>query len=58
MEYFHDKKNLLGGFAIIFDLDRNPSELYEQYNSREEVEQVFDKVKGDLESDKTHLREN
>ncbi|MGP6207579.1 transposase [Cuniculiplasma sp. SKW3] len=58
MEYFHDKKNRLGVFAIISDLDRNPSEIYEQYKSREEVEQVFDTMKGDLESDKSYLRNN
>ena len=58
MEYFHDKNNLLGVFAIISDLDRNPSEIYEQCKSREEVEQVFDTMKGDLESDKSYLRDN
>ena len=58
MEYFEDKKNSLGVFAIISDLDRNPSEIYEQYKSREEVEQAFDAMKGDLESDKTYLRDN
>ena len=58
MEYFEDKKNSLGVFAIISDLDRNPSEIYEQYKSREEVEQVFDTMKDDLESDKTYLRNN
>ena len=58
MEYFEDKKNSLGVFAIISDLDRSPSEIYEQYKSREEVEQVFDTMKGDLESDKTYLRDD
>ncbi|MCW6171139.1 MAG: transposase [Thermoplasmatales archaeon] len=58
MEYFQDKKSRLGVFAIISDLDRSPSEIYEQYKSREEVEQVFDTMKGDLESDKTYLRDN
>ncbi|MHB8560767.1 MAG: transposase [Thermoplasmataceae archaeon] len=58
MEYFQDRKKHLGIFAIISDLDRNPSEIYEQYKSREEVEQVFDTMKGDLESDKTYLRDN
>ncbi len=45
-------------FAIISDLYRNPSDIYEQYKSREEVEQVLDTMKGDLESDKTYLRDN
>ena len=58
MEYFEDKKKRLGAFAIMSDLDRNPSEIYEQYKSREEVEQVFDIMKGDLESDRTYLRDN
>ena len=58
MEYFEDRKESLGVFAIISDLDRSPSEIYEQYKSREEVEQVFDTMKGDLESDKTYLRDN
>ena len=58
MEYFEDKKNRLGVFAIISDLDRKPLEIYEQYKSREEVEQVFDTMKGDLESDKKYLRDD
>ncbi len=58
MEYFDDKKDRLGVFAIISDLNRNPSEIYDQYKSREEVEQVFDTMKGDLESDKTYLRDD
>ena len=58
MEYFDEKKHGLGVFAIISDLDRNPSDIYEQYKSREEVEQVFDTMKGDLESDKTYLGDN
>ena len=31
MEYFEDKKNRLGVFAIISDLDRNPSDIYGQH---------------------------
>ena len=58
MEYFDEKKHGLGVFAIISDLDRNPSDIYEQYKSREEVEQAFDTMKGDLESDKIHLRDS
>ena len=38
MEYFEEKKRRLGVFAIISDLDRSPSDIYEQYKSREEVE--------------------
>ena len=58
MEYLEDRKSRLGVFARISDLDRNPSEIYGQYKSREEVEQVFDTMKGDLESDKTYLRDS
>ena len=58
MEYFEEKKRRLGVFAIVSDLDRKPSDIYEQYKSREEVEQAFDTMKGDLESDKTYLRDN
>ena len=58
MEYFEDKKNRLGVFAIISDLDRNPSEIYEQYKSREDIEQVFDTMKCDHESDKIYLRDS
>lgn len=39
-------------------LDQGTSNIYEQYESREEVEQVLDTMKGDLESDKTYLRDN
>lgn len=55
MEYFEEKKRHLGIFAIISDLGRKSSEIYEQYKSREKLEQVFDVMKGDLESDKTYL---
>ena len=58
MEYLEDKKSRLGVFAIISDLDGDPSEIYGQYKSREELEQVFDTMKGDLESDKTYLRDS
>ena len=58
MEYFEEKKRRLGVFAIISDLDRSPSDRYEQYESREEVKQVLDTMKRDLESDKTYLRDN
>ena len=58
MEYFEERKKSLGTFAMVSDLDRKPSEIYEQYKSREEVEQAFDTMKGDLESDKTYLRDN
>ena len=57
MEYLKDRKNRLGVFAIISDLDRNPFEIYGQYKSREKVELVFHTMKGDLESDKIHLRD-
>ena len=49
MEYFRDEKNRLGTFAIISDLDRSPSEICRQYKSGEEVEKVFDTIKGDME---------
>ena len=53
MEYFEDRKNRLRVFAIMSDLDRNPSEIYGQYKSGNEVEQAFNTMKSDLESDKT-----
>ena len=37
---------------------QNYCNIYEQYKSREEVEQVFDTMKRDLGSDKTYLRDN
>ncbi|MEM3191302.1 MAG: transposase [Candidatus Parvarchaeota archaeon] len=58
MEYFNDRRETLETFSIVSDLDQKPEKIYNQYKSREEVEQVFDTVKGDLESDKIYLREN
>ncbi len=57
MEDFDQGRKSLGVFSIISDLDRDPREVYEQYKSREEVEQVFDLMKNDLEADRTYLRE-
>lgn len=58
MEYFEDGKSCLGVFAIISDLDLNPSKKYKQYKSTKEMEQVYNTMKGDLESYKTYLRNN
>jgi len=57
MVSFDKGRKLLGMFSIVSDLDRDPREVYEQYKSREEVEQVFDLMKNDLEADKTYLRD-
>ena len=56
IEYFEDMKNLLSVFTIIFDANQDPFEICGQYKSREVVEQAFDIMRGDLESDKTYLR--
>ena len=52
------RRMFLDEFAIISGLDRNTSEIYGQYKSREEAEQAFDTMKGDLEPDRTCLRDS
>ena len=58
MEYIEDKRKRMCVFAIISNLDRIPSKIYWQYKSGEEVEQVFDRMQSDLESNKTYLRDS
>ena len=43
---------ILDNFQLAF------TEICGQYKSREEVEQVFDTMKSDIESDKTYLRDS
>ena len=45
MEYFEDRKNCLGVFATISGRDLDPSEIYEEYKSREKMEQEFDTMR-------------
>ena len=45
MEYFEDRKNCLGVFATISGRDLDPSEIYEEYKSREKMEQTFDTMR-------------
>jgi transposase len=58
MDYFEEQNDHLCVFAIMSDLDHDPSGIYWQYKSREEVEQALDTMKGDLQSDKTYLRDS
>jgi len=45
----------VGVFGVLSDLDVAPSVVYVQYKSREEVGQVFDFLKNDLEADRSCL---
>ena len=51
-------KEKLGKVSIISNIDAPASEIYEQYKSREEVEQAFDDMKNELEEDKTYLQDD
>ena len=44
--------------SLLSSLDRNPSEIYELYKEREDVEQAFDAMKNELEDDKTYLQDD
>jgi len=46
---------LFGVFGLLSDLDVAAVVVFEQYKAREEVEQVFDFMKDDLEADRTCL---
>lgn len=50
-----DARSTLGKVSLLSNLDMDPKDIYEMYKSREEVEQVFDAMKNDLENDKAYL---
>jgi hypothetical protein len=54
MDEFYSRR-LAGVFGVVSDLDVESWVVYMQYKEREEVEQVFDVLKNDLEADKTFL---
>jgi len=49
------ERRMAGVFGILSDLDVEPQVIYEQYKAREEIEQVFDYMKNDLEADRSYL---
>jgi transposase len=55
MDDFRKERRLAGVIGILSDLDVEAQVVYEQYKQREEIEQAFDFMKNDLESDKTYL---
>lgn len=55
MDDYRMQRRLAGVIGIVSDLDVDPQSVYEQYKSREEIEQAFDAMKNDLEADKTYL---
>ena len=50
------ERDKLGKFAILSNLRSYPKEIYELYESREEVEVAFDSMKNELANDKSHLQ--
>lgn len=55
MDDYRRMRCLAGVIGVLSDLDVEPQSVYEQYKSREEIEQAFDAMKNDLEADKTYL---
>ena len=55
MDDYRAERRIAGVFGILSDLDVSERLVYEQYKEREEIEQVFDFMKNDLEADKTYL---
>ena len=51
-------RSRLGKVSLLSSLDRDPSEIYELYKEREDVEQAFDAMKNELEDDKTYLQDD
>jgi len=55
VEEFEAERGLAGVIGLVSDLDVEPVVVYEQYMSREEIEQAFDYMKNDLEADRSYL---
>jgi transposase len=55
MGEFESERVLAGVFGLVSDLDVEARVVYEQYKGREEIEQVFDFMKNDLDADRTYL---
>ena len=56
MGEFEQKRRLAGVICLISDMDKEGIEMFDLYKGREDVEQAFDAMKNELESDKTYLR--
>ena len=55
MEEYRRERRMAGVFGIVSDLDVEPREVYVKYKEREEIEQVFDYMRNDLEADRSYL---
>ena len=56
MVEFEQVRRLAGVICLISDMDKEGIEMFDLYKGREDVEQAFDAMKNELESDKTYLR--
>lgn len=58
LPYTRMHEERLGKISIISNLDTTPDQIYLIYKERENIEQVFDAMKNEMENDKTYLRDN
>jgi len=57
LEKFHKKKNRFGTLTLLTKLTRKSGEqIYKIYKSRNQIEMMFDGLKGVLEADKTYMQ--
>jgi transposase len=56
MAGFERKKKVAGVIALVSDLERKASEMFDLYKGREDVEVAFDALKNPLDADSTYLR--
>lgn len=57
IEKFLEKKNKYGTMAVITNvLEKNASQIYSSYKSRNEIEVMFDGMKNVLDADKTYMQ--
>ena len=48
----------LGRVSLLSSLHRDPSEIYDLYKDREDVEQAFNAMKNELKEDKIYLQDD
>lgn len=56
IDMFEEKRKLAGVICLVSDMNKDGIDMFDLYKGREDVEQAFDAMKNELESDKTYLR--
>jgi transposase len=55
MEKFHDKQHCFGTISLLHNLNKNPEQVFIDYKSRGQIENMIDNLKNAIEADRSYM---